>query len=164
MNSDFAAFVDASLNKLLGFGYMLTGNKHDAWDLTQEALVRVGRGWGTRAPETPLAYTKTTMVRLNLARLRRLRREAPFSHQRIEPPAHEAADLPEWVGPALMGLTPKQRTVVALRFVEDLDLAAIAERLGCSVGTVKSHLSRAMTQLREHAPAPTQVSETRSAP
>lgn len=41
----FAAFVEAELPRLLGYAHALTGNGHDAWDLTQEALSRVGARW-----------------------------------------------------------------------------------------------------------------------
>ena len=37
-------------------------------------------------------------------------------------------------------LTPRQRTSLALRYVEDLDVRTIAQRMGCSEGTVKSQL------------------------
>lgn len=51
---------------------------------------------------------------------------------------------------ALRLLPPKQRAVVVLRYYEDLPEAAIAEALGCSPGTVKSHASRALRTLRAH--------------
>ena len=43
----------------------------------------------------------------------------------------------------------RQRAVVVLRYFEDYDLAAIADALGITQGTVKSQLSRALTNLRE---------------
>ena len=43
----------------------------------------------------------------------------------------------------------RQRAVVVLRYYEDLDLATIADTLGISIGTVKSQLSRALTNLRD---------------
>jgi DNA-directed RNA polymerase specialized sigma24 family protein len=46
---------------------------------------------------------------------------------------------------ALGTLTPQQRAAVVLRVLEDLDHAGIAERLGCSVGTARSHLSRGLS-------------------
>lgn len=65
-------------------------------------------------------------------------------------------ELPEWLLAALRSLTPQQRAAVVLRVLEDLDHADIAERLGCSAGTARSHLSRGLARLRELAPADAQ--------
>jgi RNA polymerase sigma factor (sigma-70 family) len=65
-----------------------------------------------------------------------------------------AADLPALdaqrvdLQRALLELSPKQREVVVLRYVVDLPEAAVAESLGCSVGTVKTHASRGLAALR----------------
>ena len=50
---------------------------------------------------------------------------------------------------ALRELPPRMRAVVVLRFFEDRSEAQAAELLGCSVGTVKTQASRAMTRLRD---------------
>jgi RNA polymerase sigma-70 factor (ECF subfamily) len=46
-------------------------------------------------------------------------------------------------------LSAKQRAVFLLRFVEEMELAEIAEVLGMRVGTVKAHLFRALNSVRE---------------
>jgi len=50
---------------------------------------------------------------------------------------------------ALVALSPKQREVVILRYLVDLPEAEVAETLGCSVGTVKTHASRGLAALRK---------------
>jgi RNA polymerase sigma factor (sigma-70 family) len=50
---------------------------------------------------------------------------------------------------ALRQLPPRQRTVVVLRYWEDLTDTQIGAALGCSPGTVRSQLSRALAKLRE---------------
>jgi RNA polymerase sigma-70 factor (sigma-E family) len=154
IDRDFGEFADAQSSRLLGLGYALTGNPHDAADLVQEALVRVGVRWRRLREQDPSAYARTVMVRLNIDRLRRLRREFPVIQVReTETPVVEVGQVDQWLVDAVAELSPRQRTALALRFVEDLDLAHIAERMGCSVGTAKSHLSRGLARLRERVDA-----------
>ena len=146
----FSEFVEAHSPALLGFAHALTGNRHDAWDLLQETLVRVGEKW--RRIDQPAAYARTVMTRLNIDRIRRLRRELPGAHSSEPAPADALTGAAEvWLAEALASLTPRQRTALALRFVEDLDVRGIAERMGCSEGTVKSQLSRGLQRLKDHA-------------
>ena len=53
---------------------------------------------------------------------------------------------------ALARLTARQRTVLVLRYFEDLPEAEVARILGCSVGTVRSTTHRSLARLRELAP------------
>lgn len=147
----FGGFVAADSRRLLVLAFALTGNTHDAWDLTQETLARMAEKW-TQVREDQGAYARTIMVRLNIDRLRRLKRELPFSH----PPDQTvhvalAGEVDAWLIDGLASLSPRQRTALALRYVEDLDVARIADRMGCSVGTASSHLSRGTDRLRSHA-------------
>ena len=148
----FADFAQAQAQPLLGLAHALTANPHDAWDLTQETLARIGERWGRTRFDEPAAYARTVMVRLNIDRLRRLRRELPLLHRADQAAPVAVVGEPDgWLIEALRTLTPRQRTSLALRYVEDLDVRAIAERMGCSEGTVKSQLSRGTERLREHA-------------
>ena len=60
---------------------------------------------------------------------------------------HAVRQIDEIVARALLELSPKLRTVVVLRYVEEMPYEEIAAVLGCSVGTVSSRLSRALEQL-----------------
>ncbi len=152
MDEDFAKFAAVQIKPLLGFAHALTANRHDAWDLTQETLARMGERWGRSRFDEPAAYARTVMVRLNIDRIRRLRRELPvLGGPRDEASVEVVGDVDGWLIEALATLSPRQRTAIALRYVEDLDLRGIAERMGCSEGTVKSQLSRGTERLREHA-------------
>lgn len=151
-DSDFGDFSAAQIRPLLGFAHALTANPHDAWDLTQETLARLGERWGRMRFDEPAAYARTVMVRLNIDRIRRLRRELPLPGVRPgESPVEMVGEIDVWLLDALATLSPRQRTALALRYVEDLDVRGIAERMGCSEGTVKSQLSRGTERLREHA-------------
>jgi RNA polymerase sigma-70 factor (sigma-E family) len=148
----FEDFVAADSRRLLVLAFALTGNTHDAWDLTQETLARMAEKW-TRVRTDHGAYARTVMVRLNIDRVRRLRRELPFGQppDRPTPPVRLTGEVDAWLVDGLAALSPKQRTALALRYVEDLDVAGIAERMGCSIGTASSHLSRGTERLRAHA-------------
>lgn len=92
------------------------------------------------------------MVRLNIDRVRRLRREVPSLATRTEQAdVGSVGESQAWLVEALATLSPRQRTALALRYVEDLDVRGIADRMGCSEGTVKSQLSRGTERLREYA-------------
>ena len=152
IKADFGEFAAAQTRPLLGFAHALTANPHDAWDLTQETLARMGERWGRSRFDEPAAYARTVMVRLNIDRIRRLRRELPLLGAPSEDaPVEVVGDIEPWLIEALATLSPRQRTALALRYVEDLDVRGIAERMGCSEGTVKSQLSRGTERLREHA-------------
>ncbi len=144
---------------LLGLAHALASNPHDAWDLTQETLVRVAERW-RRLDRDPLAdpgaWARTVMVRLNIDRIRRLKRELLPGRLPGRLPDREthtgfSEGVDPWLLEALAELTPRQRTALALRHVEDLDVAGIAARMGCSVGTAKSPLSRGTERLKQHA-------------
>jgi RNA polymerase sigma-70 factor (sigma-E family) len=148
---EFADFVALRLPALLRFGHALTGNPHDASDLVQEVLERVGVRWssigGSRGG--PDAYVRRAMVNARTSRWRRRRPEtlvdeipdaAALVRDRFD-------DEPLWQ--ALRELPPGQRAVIVLRYYEDLSEAEIAATLGISNGTVKSQAARAMVTLRK---------------
>lgn len=148
----FEEFVEVETPRLLGLAYALTGNPHDAWDLVQESLVRVGVRWRRLAEQNPGGYARTTLVRLRVDRVRRLRRELlPGLLPEREAPVALTDEIDPWLLAALGRLSPHQRAAVVLRVLEDLDHAEIADRLGCSAGTARSHLSRGLARLRATA-------------
>ncbi len=69
---------------------------------------------------------------------------APLADRRLL-----ARERLERVMTAVGALSPQQQTVFRLRFVEEMALEEIAQAMGVEVGTVKSHLSRAVQALRE---------------
>ncbi|MDU0293889.1 SigE family RNA polymerase sigma factor [Saccharothrix longispora] len=152
--ADFAEFARAALPGLLRYGHALTGNPHDAADLVQAVLEKVGARWASllRKDPDPLAYARRAMANTHISRWRRRRRENLVADL-PDSPAHAGADRlehePLWR--ALRELPPRQRAVVVLRFYEGLSEAEIAHTLGISRGTVKSQNSKAMAALRARA-------------
>ena len=148
----FDEFVQRTTPSLLGRARALTTDSHDAWDLVQETLARLGERWDRI--DDPAAYASTVMTRLNIDRIRRLRRDLTL-RQRLPRPGSvpPPADGPDgWLLDALQTLSPHQRTALALRYLDDLDVEAIAARFGCRPGTARSHLSRGLARLRAAAP------------
>ncbi len=149
MESTFEAFAAARIGALLGFGLRLTGDRHQAEDLVQEALVRTGLHWrSVRRKDRPEVYVQTVMTRLHVDNWRRTRLE-DLTGVDAEPAQtavdHDASlDLQR----ALAELAPRQRAVLVLRYYADYTEAQTAEALGCSIGTVKSQASDALRRLR----------------
>lgn len=137
---------------------LLTGSQHEAEEIVMDAFARMAaRPAGLRDLDEPAAYPRTSVVNGAHSRHRRLRtlRSAP-AHRPSPHTDPQFDDL--WA--RLATLTDDQRRCVVLRFYEDLPLAQIAEVLDMPVGTVKSHLHRALGRLRPlldhdgHRPAP----------
>ncbi|MEU5876290.1 SigE family RNA polymerase sigma factor [Spirillospora sp. NPDC047279] len=151
----FEEFVEHRLPALYRYAYVLTGDRHDAEDLVQEALTRTGVSWRrVRRKDDPEGYVRTTMVRLMTDRWRRRDREELTA----EPPDHPVSDpgLDRVTGDAgfaaaLDGLGPRMRAVLVLRYVDQLSDAEIAQVLSCSPGTVRSQAARALARLRTTA-------------
>lgn len=149
--ADFAEFVEAALPGFLRYGYALTGNPHDAADLVQTVLEKVGARWRhvSRKTSDPHAYIRRSMANAHISRWRRVKRENLVAdlperggHHEDDPFEHE----PLWQ--AMRELPPRQRAVLVLRYYEGLSEIEIAESLGISNGTVKSQASKAIASLR----------------
>ncbi len=151
----FEAFVEGEIPRLLGLATLITRNPHDARDLVQESLVRVGSRWRRLdRTEDPHAYAQRVLLNLNVSNWRKLRRELPLAHRREDEFMMDSSDtdlveLNQVLLPALRGLPPRHRAVIALRYFEGLTEAETAVRMGCVVGTVKSQHAKAIAGLRE---------------
>lgn len=148
--ADFGEFVQASLPGLLRYGHALTGNPHDAADLVQAVLEKIGARWSRIRHKTgdPLAYVRRSMANAHISRWRRTRRENLVADV---PDAVAAEDDPfehEPLWRALRDLPPRQRAVIVLRYYEGLSEVEIAHTLGVTAGTVKSQASKAIASLR----------------
>ncbi|SER45640.1 RNA polymerase sigma-70 factor, sigma-E family [Actinokineospora terrae] len=148
---EFADFVAGAMPGLLRYGHALTGNPHDAADLVQGVLEKIGSRWSSvvRKAGDPLAYTRRSMANAHVSRWRRTRREnlvAEIPEAPADRVRYAFEDEPLWQ--ALRSLPAKQRAVVVLRYYEGLSEAEIAHTLGVSAGTVKSQASKAMGTLR----------------
>lgn len=150
----FEEFVAAAAPRLLRTAFLLTGDRGHAEDLLQTTFERTARRW-TKISGEPEAYARTVLANLATDRWRR----------RAARPAEVYGNLPDPAGgdiasdlvtrsslvAALGELTRRQRTVLVLRYFDDLTEAETAQALGITVGTVKSTANRALARLRELA-------------
>lgn len=153
----FRGFVHARYDALSRTAYLLTGDRHLAEDLVQTALYKAARVW-SRIDGDPEPYVRRILYNENISRWRRRRVvEVPTEH----PPRSVSSNVPDEAGDvslrvtladALRRLTVKQRTVLVLRFFEDLSESQTASVMGVSVGTVKSQTRHSLDRLRNLAP------------
>ncbi|GAB1694275.1 SigE family RNA polymerase sigma factor [Krasilnikovia sp. M28-CT-15] len=158
VEADFCEFVRSRTPALLRTGFLLTGDRHLAEDLVQDALARTHRAARRLADEGHFeAYTRTAMYHLHVSRWRRSRITESLPGE-LTDTAHPAGDHSDRVSlqvalhQALGRLTRRQRAVLVLRYFEDRSEAEAAELLSCSVGTIKSQTSKALARLRTVAP------------
>jgi RNA polymerase sigma-70 factor (sigma-E family) len=137
----------------LRFATVLTGERHLAEDLVQDAFVRLaGRLAHLRDPAAFEAYLRRTVVNLANSRFRRRRVERTYLEREGRRPAGPGPvadpETRDEVWSALQALPIRQRAAIALRFYEDLPDERIAEVLRCAPATVRSLVHRGMATLK----------------
>ncbi len=149
----FKSLVGARLNRAYGLAWHLLGDRSDAEDACQAAILAAWSAWPRLQDQDRFdAWFDRILVNTCLEHLRR-RARRPQVALADEPgiPGRDAlaASLEHDVmSRALAGLNPEQRVTVVLRFWADLTTEAIAERLGIPPGTVRSRLHYALDALR----------------
>ncbi|MCQ4210568.1 SigE family RNA polymerase sigma factor [Streptomyces longispororuber] len=160
---DFEAFVDARGPRLLRVAWLLTGDAHLAEDLLQTVLARVWPKWHKIADGEPEAYIRKALVHTHASWWRRRwRGEVPHGELPDRAAlfdAYEGVEQEEALAAAVRALPVRQRSVVVLRYFEDLSVEETAKVLGCAPGTVKSQASKALRALRAVVPEPVRTSD-----
>jgi RNA polymerase sigma factor (sigma-70 family) len=146
--------------RVFRLAYRLTGNKHDAEDLTQDVFVRVFRSLSSYSPGTFEGWLHRITTNLFLDKARRKQRirfegfadDAPERlASRTPGPAQVVFDqqLDADIQTALDGLAPEYRAAVVLCDIEGMTYEEIAASLGVKLGTVRSRIHRGRAQLRD---------------
>ncbi len=145
-------------NRVYRLAYRLTGNAHDAEDLTQDVFVRVFRSLADYTPGTFEGWLHRITTNLFLDRMRRqqkIRFDAlPEDTERLAgreaspEAAYTEAHLDADIEAALAALPPDFRAAVVLCDIEQLSYEEIAQTLGVKLGTVRSRISRGRAMLR----------------
>ena len=145
------------------------GHREDALDAVQDAMLRLVKHYSDKPPQewTPLFWG---ILRRRIVDLQRRRKVRSIMVGWLGGRDEEGEDLPVWepadTGPgplerltdsqsyadmaaAVKLLPQRQREAFMLRVLEGLDVAETAQAMGCSEGSVKTHLSRALQRLRD---------------
>jgi RNA polymerase sigma-70 factor (ECF subfamily) len=151
--------VEQHSDRVFRLAYRLTGNRHDAEDLTQEVFVRVFRSLDSYTPGTFEGWLHriTTNLFLDGARRKQRIRFDALSDERAArlesaSPAPDAAyadqTFDDDIESALATLPPDFRAAVVLCDVEGLTYEEIAEIMDAKLGTVRSRIHRGRAMLR----------------
>ncbi|MER7608733.1 RNA polymerase sigma factor SigE [Nocardioides sp. NPDC023903] len=153
--------VEKHSDRVYRLAYRLTGNRHDAEDLTQEVFVRVFRSLDTYSPGTFEGWLHriTTNLFLDQARRKQRIRFDALSDERASrltssgptpDVAYTDQRFDDDIERALATLPPDFRAAVVLCDVEGLSYEEISEILGAKLGTVRSRIHRGRAMLRDN--------------
>lgn len=151
----FAEFTRSRWSRLVRLAYSLTLDVGRAEDLVQESLAKLWFQWPKVRDGAPEAYVRRTIVNGAIsASRRRWKGEEPRWELPDVPDQRSAADAVDdrdYLRRELAALSVLQRAVVVLRYAEDLSERQVAELLGISAGSVKTHAFRGLARLRAAA-------------
>ena len=161
--SAFEELVRRHQGRVFAVAYRVTGNREDALDVAQDALLKAYRKIDVWQPSGSFAawlLRLTTNQAIDHLRRQKRHRHEPIdggddNTRRHEPSGETTAvsvrgiENHDRVQAAMVILSPSQRTVFVLRHYEGMALAEIAPVLGCTVGSVKVHLFRALKKLKK---------------
>lgn len=150
VTSTFDAFFTEEFPRLVSMLTAWSGSRSVAEDLAQDALVQAQQQW-PRVSRLDNPGTWVRRVALNRSKnegRRQTRERRAFGRIAAAPVRVEQPGVPDAELWAQVRMLPaRQRDAIVLRYVDDLSLADIAQVLGCSEGTVKTHLQRGRAAL-----------------
>jgi RNA polymerase sigma-70 factor (ECF subfamily) len=174
VDAAFPELVATHQDRLYTIALRLLGDRRDAEEVAQDALVRAYRAIGGYPRERVLALRLRpwlASIAVNLARNRRRRLEDrqppsqlepmldagwdPMADDRRSAPASTAdrRETQRELASALLLLSPAVRVAIVLRHVDGLSVAEVAEALGRPEGTIKAQVHRGLRELRGHLEA-----------
>jgi RNA polymerase sigma factor (sigma-70 family) len=145
----FAAFYKASRDPCLRAVCAMVGDRRQAEDLVAEGFARAWASWSkvSRHP-APRAWVLRTAMNLRVSWWRRRYHEIPLVGAEWTSPPASTEGIDPCLVAALSRLSARQREVIVLRVLLDLDTHSTAAVLRIAPGTVTAHLSRAADALR----------------
>ena len=148
-SGEFARYYAARYRALRRTAYLLSGDWHEAEDLTQAAFVRLYLAWRRVRADGAHAYARRVLLNEFLGRRRRNHEHSVEDLPQLAVPGDSPEDRVD-LAAALRAVPPQQRAVVVLRYWEGLSVGQTAHLLGIAEGTVKSQAARGLAALRTH--------------
>jgi RNA polymerase sigma-70 factor (sigma-E family) len=160
-DEEYTSLLAEHGERLARLAFLLTGNRADAEDAVQDAVISVARNWQAMSKQSPVGYLRTAVTRRAIDIVRK-RRHLPLDelldlgrpdagYLRLEGDIEFTRLLQE--------LPEKQRAVLVLRYHQQLDDREIARVLGCTQATVRSQASRGLAKLRASTDAGDRVTQ-----
>jgi len=152
--ADFAAYVAQRRGALLRTAHQVAGDRTEAEDLLQEGLLKTYQAWHRIEDKAVVgSYLRRTMTNHQISQWRK-RRVEEYPTDELPERGYDGESMAQVemrvsVSRALMRLSARDREALSLRYYGSYTDTEIAERMGVSVGTVKSALWRALRKLRE---------------
>lgn len=148
----FERFYGREYRQVAALAYVLTGRSGAAEDLAQEAFIAALRSWDRIALyDKPEAWVRRVVANRAVSFRRRGITELKLLPRLFRPsspgPATKMDGEATQVWDAVRTLPRRQAQAVALRYLDDLSLKEIGVIMGCSSGTVKTHLARGRQRL-----------------
>ena len=152
-DAEFQEFYEANYGRIVAMVAVVLGDRHQAEDVAQEAFARALTRWSRIGGyELPEAWVKRVALRIATDSGRRFRRAIRVS---VKLAAQRQATEPEpcdslaftALGAALRRLPLREREVLALHYLADLPVEAIARERGLPAGTVKTRLAAGRRRL-----------------
>jgi RNA polymerase sigma-70 factor (sigma-E family) len=142
----FEEAFDDLFPRAVRLAHRLLGDRAAAEDIAAEALARTYARWSKVGG---LSYRDGWVLKVttNLA-IDRLRRRPPEVSAAAAPDFEDGVALRMSLNAALLTLAPRQRQAVALHYLGGLSDREVAQALGISLGSVKTHIHRGITCLR----------------
>jgi RNA polymerase sigma-70 factor (sigma-E family) len=150
---EFAEFYESARDDCLRIVLLNVGDRQLAEDLVAEAFARAWMSWRkVRELQAPQGWVLRTALNAHVSWWRRHRREVALGGHDVAVPADHDDPVSGELLAALRRLPVRQREVVTLRLLLDLDTETTAKVLAIAPGTVGSHLHRAVASLRAAIP------------
>ncbi len=157
--SAFRVLVERHMKQAYNIAYGFLNDHDGAEDIAQEAFVRAYESLHTFRGEAEFStWLSRIVMNLSLNRVKKIRRRHEFEVRALDAGASPASvnpgddheqDLTAHIERALHELPTLQRATVILRHLEGLSTQQVSRILGCSEGTVKTHLYRGLMKLKK---------------